>query len=275
MSNNVADLEQARARRDTGKEKLTAERVGVLSASPERNKTNEVLIDGQRVEFAVTALNDSGKVMLEATRKLLEQHKDEVVKRLHDEMPDLSEEEIFDIAHEEVEQAKKELSSLPGLMNFLNGNNDQIQEISKNGGCSVNNRSESVEGYLGAKGIPLGAEHYFLTTIKDKNELAQKLQTSQLSGAHQLTVREFYTSSISDGFKQRLGFKVFEAGKEDKPEMVFIFAEEVSEPAAEPAPQVDSSPLPDQRQAVSAESLAQGTVANDNEEEVAKLDKVA
>lgn len=230
MSNNVIDLERFKQQRS---ESLTAEKVGVISATPERNKTNEVLIDGQKIKFAITAFNDSATVMLEASKKLIENKKDEVVKRLQAEMPELDEKEIYALAHAEVERAKEELSSLPGLMNFLNSNNDKIQEISQDGGCAVDGRSDTVDNYFGGKGIPLGAEHYFLTTIKDKNELAQKLQTGQLAGAPQLTVREFYTSSVSDGPKRRLGFKIFEAGKEDKPEMVFIFADDADTAVAE------------------------------------------
>lgn len=207
---------------------LTAERKGLPGAT-ETKWANRVRIDGQDVQFNVKPFSNLGAVTLEATREFVENHEARTIEELQKKMPDLSEEEILEMARIKTEETKEELSSLPGLMLFLNRNNTKIQEIAVDEGMSYvdDGRSDSVETYFGGKGIPLGAEHYFLTTIKDKGELMELMSAYQSPNNNQYTVREFYTSSASAGSQRRLGFKVFGAD-ENKPDMVFLFAEDLS-----------------------------------------------
>jgi len=229
MSNSFEELPKEETAEDNKVETLDANFNGVPGLT-EVEKFNQVRIDGDSIRLEVMPLNDLGKIILSAKEKMTKNSEHETADELAKHLGDLTPQQIIDAAKREMLHTQEELKEMPGFITFLEKHKNELQEIAVDTSMSFQDgRTMDVEDYFSGKGVPTGAEHYFLTTIRDRSELTALLAVDGLN-AENYTVRYFYSSNFGGGPKRELGFQTL---KDGKPDMVFIFAEDTSQQNAE------------------------------------------
>ncbi len=200
------------------------ERMDYVNHDLGSRRTNKVRIGADVAELPILPLNNNiDKFILSAEDQLIKNEGKQKAAEIAEHLHDLSPEEILALAKKATEHTKSELLEMPAFVTFLQKNKNYLQEVDMSGGINTAGQSRDVEDYLVGLGVPSGAEHYFITTIKNREELTNMMNTNR-AVSEQYTVRYFYSSDVA-GPKRELGFQLLQ---KDHPTMVFIFAEDVS-----------------------------------------------